>query len=81
MKYIIALVACATALFLWSVVGVAVFDWKHGGGYFWQVVIWTSIAALWLAIVRAWPDNKSTPRPDTHSSIGPTNYSQSDLPP
>ena len=58
MKYVVALAACALVILFWSIIGATVFNWQHGGGILWQLVIWGTVVAVWIAITARWPEEK-----------------------
>ena len=55
MKYAVALAACLGVLLFWAFVGATIFGWRHGGGYLWQVFIWSTVVAVWTAVVKFFP--------------------------
>ncbi len=58
MKYVVALAACALVILFWAIIGASVFNWQHGGGILWQLVIWGTVVAVWIAITARWPKDK-----------------------
>ena len=55
MKYVVALAACALVILFWAIIGASVFNWQHGGGILWQLVILGTVVAVWIAITARWP--------------------------
>ena len=60
MKYVVALAACALVILFWAIIGATVFNWQHGGGILWQLVIWGTVVAVWIAITARWPKDKKS---------------------
>ena len=73
MKYVVALAACAGVIVFWAVIGATVFNWQHGGGFLWQIFIWGTVVAVWVAVTSAWrskhADPQSPPAPPDRSFI------------
>ena len=52
MKYVLAILACAGLFILYSVLGVTVFGWKHGGGAIPMMILLAAMGATWRAITK-----------------------------
>ena len=53
MKYILAIFVCFIELAAWSLIGVMVFGWKHGGGVIPMVILLAIVGATWRAITKS----------------------------
>lgn len=60
MKYVIALLASAAAIFFWALLSVAV-GWERGGGIIGMLFMWAIVAGIWRTIMSRFP-NESTSR-------------------
>jgi len=52
MKYVLAILACAGLFVIYTVLGVAVFGWKHGGGVIPILILFAAMGATWRAITK-----------------------------
>jgi hypothetical protein len=52
MKYFLAILACFALFVVYTVVGAAVFGWKHGGGTIPMLILLAAMGAIWRGITK-----------------------------